>query len=158
MLRETTPVPNIIFDKIVPLLTLSEIRVLLVIVRQTHGWIDRKTNKRKTKDRISQSQFVMKSKLCKRAISKALQGLLTKGIIAITDEKGTLLLSPAERKGISKLYYSFNPAHSVTSTSARNVADPAHESALDKRNYMKETNIKERSGGMKHISEFLKGK
>ena len=59
MLNQTTPVPNILFDALLPTLTESELKVLLVIIRQTYGWFDFKTKKRKQRDWISYSQFIV---------------------------------------------------------------------------------------------------
>ena len=63
--EQTTQVPNILFDLHLPSLTESELKILLIIIRQTYGWIDRYTGKRKLQDRISHSQFITKSGLTK---------------------------------------------------------------------------------------------
>lgn len=40
--QQTTQVPNVLFDTHLPnITTLSEIKILLVIIRQTNGWIDK---------------------------------------------------------------------------------------------------------------------
>ena len=75
MIFKHTQVPNILFDTHLPNLTESELKILLVIIRQTYGWIDKFTGKRKIKDRISQSQFRIKTGLSKRIISKTLKML-----------------------------------------------------------------------------------
>lgn len=82
--EQTTQVPNILFDLHLPSLTESELKILLVIIRQTYGWIDKCTGKRKLQDRISHSQFITKTGLSRRIISKALQNLVSKGLVGIT--------------------------------------------------------------------------
>ena len=53
-----TYVPNYIFDSFLPVLTLAELKVYLIIVRQTNGWVNKATGTRKQSDRISRSQFM----------------------------------------------------------------------------------------------------
>jgi len=106
MTKFSTSVPNIVFDQHLPSLTESELKVLLVIIRQTFGWIDPYTRKRKTRDWISHSQFVKKTNLSRKSISEALKSLSTKNIITITDFKGEPLYYSWERKGKRRLYFS----------------------------------------------------
>jgi len=56
--KQTTQVPNILFDTLIPTLTEAEIKLLLVIMRQTYGWVGSKTGKRKQHNRISRNQFL----------------------------------------------------------------------------------------------------
>lgn len=105
--QQTTQVPNVVFDKLLTNLTFSEFKVLMVIIRQTYGWIDQRTRRRKTRDRISHSQFIQKTGLSRRMVSKALQSLVSKGLIAVTDRTGNFLHQPEKRKGVSWMYYSF---------------------------------------------------
>lgn len=107
--RETTQVPNILFDRYFPILSESELRVLLVIIRQTYGWVDRKTGGRKMKDRISHSQFMQKSGLSRRSISKAVNSLVGRRLIGVSDVKGMPLEQAHKRKGSSGLTYSILP-------------------------------------------------
>lgn len=104
--RETTQVPNILFDRYFPLLSESELRVLLVIIRQTYGWVDKKTGGRKVKDRISHGQFMQKSGLSRRAISKAVNLLVIKHLIKVVDVKGRTVEQAHQRKGATLLTYS----------------------------------------------------
>jgi phage replication O-like protein O len=105
MTKFTTPVPNIVFDLHLPNLSESELKVLLIIIRQTYGWIDPYTKKRKSRDWISHSQFQKKTNLSRRSISEALKSLSTKNIISITDFKGEPLYYSWERKGKRRLYF-----------------------------------------------------
>lgn len=107
--QETFQVPNMVVDRYFPILTGAEITILIVIIRQTHGWVDKRTGKRKTRDWISHSQFMKKTGLSRRAISTTVQSLVSKGLITITDQCG----NPIEnRRGQWRIYY----APSVLST------------------------------------------
>ena len=84
MYQQTTQVPNVIFDTHLSFLTESELKLLLIIIRQTFGWFDKTTGRRKTRDRISHGQFIKKTGLSRRVISKALKSLIEKGLVTVT--------------------------------------------------------------------------
>jgi hypothetical protein len=104
--QQTTQFPNILVDSYLPNLTESELKMLLVIIRQTNGWIDKRTGRRKTRDRISHGQFMQKTGLCRKIVSKSIQSLVSKDLVKITDRTGKRLQRPEDRKGISWMYYS----------------------------------------------------
>lgn len=106
MLRNSTQVPNHLLDKQLPLLKPSEILVLLVIVRQTYGWV-LPNGKRKSRDWISQKLFVQKTGLSRRTISRSIDSLIQKEIIKATDYKGQLLSKSYQRKGRSRVYFQY---------------------------------------------------
>jgi phage replication O-like protein O len=147
-----TQVPNEIFDTHLQYLTLAELKLLLVVIRQTMGWVYKKTGKRKMRDRISHLQFIRKTKLSRKIISKSLQSLVAKGLIVISDCRGNLLDSPYKRKGRSYLYYSFQPVYLKPGTCAKSSIRPVQESQFNKRNYPKETETKE---ALKTIGELI---
>ena len=138
MIYKHTQVPNILLDSYLPDLTESELKILLVIIRQTNGWIDKFTGKRKTKDRITQSQFIIKTGLSKRIISKTLKMLSDKNFISIYDRKHNLVKNAIDRRGKSILLYSLNPMHFTTTTNAQRDTGLVQKSAYNKRNYKKE--------------------
>jgi len=105
--QQTTQFPNSLVDTHLPNLTESEIKMVLVILRQTNGWVDKRTGGRKTRDWISHGQFMKKTGLCRRVISKSLQSLVEKDLIQITCKFGNTLHKPEERKGVTRIYYSF---------------------------------------------------
>jgi hypothetical protein len=113
MYKKTTQIPNIVLDQYLKTLSASELKILLVIIRQTNGWVDTRTGKRKTRDRISHSQFKEKTGLCSKIISKAIQSLVLKGLVIITDTKGNPLHTTLERKGKPRLFYSFQPSYII---------------------------------------------
>jgi hypothetical protein len=106
MQTSTTPVPNTFFDIYLKELKSAELKVLLVIIRQTLGWADRRGMfGRKETDWISGSQLKQKTGSSKRAISSAIDTLVRKSLIDILDEKGIILDNPEKRQGKTKLYY-----------------------------------------------------
>ena len=117
--QQTTQIPNMLFDQYLPDLTEGELKILLIIIRQTNGWIDKFTGKRKIRDRIRQSQFRIKTGLSSRIISKTLKSLSDKDLIAISDQNNQLLKNSLDRKGKAILYYEIAPMHFATPTSAQ---------------------------------------
>jgi len=106
MQLSTTPVPNIIFDFYLSDLKVADLKVLLIIIRQTLGWKDNYTkSKRKERDWISGSQLVLKTGCSQRAINAAIQSLVQKKIITVLSEAGDLLDTPEKRRGQQKLFY-----------------------------------------------------
>ena len=102
----STPVPNVILDFYVRELNSIELKVLLIIIRQTLGWADRRgLFGRKERDWISGSQFIKKTGSSKRAISSAIDQLVKKGLIEVLDDYGTVLKYSEQRKGKLRLYY-----------------------------------------------------
>jgi len=102
----TTPVPNAVFDVHLKDLKLAELKVLLIIIRQTLGWEDKKTkSERKEIDWISNSQLALKTGSSKRAINDAIQILVKKNLIDVISHSGELLDTPDKRKGQQKLFY-----------------------------------------------------
>ena len=132
MYKQTTQVPNRILDHYLPNLSLGELKILLVIIRKTNGWIDKCTGKRKGRDRISHSQFKVKAGLCSRVVSKALQSLILKGLIIASDQTCNLVQTSQERKGNPRLYYSLRLTHFVPPTIVQKSHSPPHKSAMDK--------------------------
>jgi hypothetical protein len=101
---KTTPVPNVVFEYM-PTLSEAELKLYLVILRQTLGWQTGKNKARKVYDWISASQFQKKAGLSRRAITTALASLTHRNLILIADEHGTVLHTPQSRKGKTRLYY-----------------------------------------------------
>tara|TARA_R110002051_G_scaffold2660_1_gene14279 strand:+ start:24833 stop:25330 length:498 start_codon:yes stop_codon:yes gene_type:complete len=102
--RQTTQTPNIIFDTYLTQLNFSELKLLLLIIRQTFGWVNKKGN-RKKRDRLSYSQIHTKTGLSRRVISQTVQSLILKQLIQVTDFHGNLLHYPEKRKGKVCIYY-----------------------------------------------------
>jgi hypothetical protein len=121
MQTSTTPVPNLFFDKYLNKLKSIELKVLLVVIRQTLGWADRRGMfGRKEIDWISGSQLKQKTGGSKRAITSATDVLVKKNLIEILDEKGNILDNPEKRQGKTRLYYRLAPG---IYTSVENVGE-----------------------------------
>ena len=102
----TTPVPNVIFDIYMKELNSAELKVLLVVIRQTLRWADsRGIYGRKERDWISGSQLIQKTGSSKRAITSAIDQLVRKKIIEVLDDYGTVLNDSSKRQGKYRLYY-----------------------------------------------------
>lgn len=102
--KRTTQVPNHVFDVHLNQLSHSELKILLFIIRQTHGWM-LKNGKRKTRDRISHSQFVSRTGVSRRNLSVIIQSLILKQLITVSDRSGGLLHTPLARKGKVGIFY-----------------------------------------------------
>jgi len=104
--NRTTPVPNVLFDTYLKELKSAELKVLLVIIRQTLGWADsRAALGRKERDWISGGQLQAITGSSRRAISYAIEVLVEKKLIEVLDEAGNLLAEPELRKGKQRLYF-----------------------------------------------------
>lgn len=154
--KQTTQVPNFLFDKHLKELTEAELKIYLITIRQTLGWFDSATGKRKNRDRITHNQFKQKTGLSNRIISKTIQSLSVKKLIQVTDFEGKELSEPLKRKGKPYLFYGIpNPVQLATSTSAQKIREPVHGSAYNKTNYtkLKRTKLSPQFKG--HIGKFL---
>lgn len=69
-----TQSPNICYDEIFKTLKEGELRVILVIIRQTFGW-------HKPADRISLSQLAEKSGMERKSVCRSLNSLIEKGLV-----------------------------------------------------------------------------
>ena len=157
MYKKTTQIPNLILDQYLRTLNASELKILLVILRQTNGWIDTRTGKRKTRDRISYTQFMTKTGYSRRILTKAIQSLDSKGLISITNRRGHTLESSRSRRG-TWLYFSYQHVHFSTSTSALLGREVVHSSAHNKTNMTKltRTKLKEDTSNGVSIGELLR--
>jgi hypothetical protein len=125
--REFTPVPNAILDNYLNQLKPAEMTVLLVIIRQTLGWMNPRTMQRKHTDWIAGSQLQEKTGYSRKAISMALEGLVKINLIRVTDSSNRTLDTAKERQGKTRLYYSLHPSHRVSpdlSPHAQNICKP----------------------------------
>lgn len=114
MWTNITPVPNAVFDIHLKDLKATELKILLVIIRQTLGW-ENKQNKteRKESDWISSSQLAVKTGSSYRYINTGIQVLIEKNLIDVLDEKGNLLALACRRQGKQKLFFRLASANFV---------------------------------------------
>jgi len=102
-----TPVPNGLLDRVMPMLRDTELRVLLVVVRQTLGWQDGPDSaQRKEKDWLTQGQLMRRTGRASGAVSRAVDALVRAALIDVLDRAGNFLNTPAERRRhLGRLYY-----------------------------------------------------
>lgn len=81
--RNTTAVPNHILDDALRMLKEVELKVLLVIVRQTIGW-------NKDRDWISTSQLCAKTGACSKAVLLSIKCLECKNLITTHNQEGRI--------------------------------------------------------------------
>lgn len=121
MQGNTTSVPNIVFDYYLKELKLAELKILLVIIRQTFGWKDNYTkSKRKELDWISNGQLSLKTGSSKRAINEAIQSLVQKKLIEVLSFSGEVLDAPEKRRGQQKLFYRPTASFAVVENEGNN--------------------------------------
>jgi len=99
MQPNTTQVPNHILDDLMPLLSGTETKVLLVVVRQTLGWqADAETGRRKEQDWISGRYFTTRTGASARAITAAVDRLVKIGAIEIVNSEGKSMENSQSRQ------------------------------------------------------------
>ncbi len=102
---KSTPIPNTLFDKYLSILKPSETVILLTVFRQTIGWVDHRTGGRKQRDWITNSQFQKKTGLSDKTVSNAIDSLVERCLIQVTDFTGNVLYTPDQRRGKVRLFY-----------------------------------------------------
>ena len=109
LLSPFVPVPSILIDRLLPRLTDTELRVLLVVIRQTLGWVDSQganQQARKRRDWISQSQLMGKTGKSRDSVSRAVGALVDAGLVVVEKSSGELLTNAYDRKKArTRLYY-----------------------------------------------------
>lgn len=161
-LHNTTPVPNAFFECI-PTLTHAELRVLLVVIRQTYGWKNAKTGGRKIRDRMSYEFIIKKTGLYRTILTETIQSLIDLGLLLVTDKKGNALHLSHERKGKRLLFYQFQPIRNFDTTCSQSRTAPVRSSEHNKRNtikkkFLQKEHFEKLKELKKELSEHLKMK
>ncbi len=122
------PVPIRLVDEVMPRLRDTELRVLLVVLRQTWGWqadrwadsskhnsgkhngrhkpLHRKNYGHKRRDWLSHRQLCRRTGRGSEAVSGAVASLSASGLIVVEDAGGTPLMTPEERRRcLGRLYF-----------------------------------------------------
>ena len=105
------PVPVRLVDEVMPRLKDTELRILLVVLRQTAGWksdrAETSTNRRtKHRDWLSHRQLCRRTGRGSGAVSAAVASLTASGMIVVEDAAGTVLATPEERRRcLGRLYF-----------------------------------------------------
>ena len=149
----TTPVPNDLLDQVMPTLRDTELRVLLVVVRQTLGW-QSGTNpaKRKARDWLTQSQLIRRTGRASGAVSRAVDALVQAGLINVTDRAGTPMKTADERRRhLGHLYYQIGLGGESVDNLPKNVNN-SRKSEYAKAHTTKET-VTQKYEGDKEIKD-----
>ncbi len=108
-LEYTTPVPNRVFDFDLAKLKEVELKVLMVVIRKTHGWVEQKNHRQRRQiQRITINTFELLTGSSRRSISGAIQSLIQKELIVVYDYNGKVLKEADDRKGKYHLYFKPN--------------------------------------------------
>lgn len=103
------PIPTRLIDDHLPYLKDTELRVLLVVYRQTAGRRDPAPDgrmKARRRDWISHRQLTKKTGRSSEAISAAIARLADQGLLVVETESGQALRTAAERRRhLGRLYY-----------------------------------------------------
>ena len=111
--KQTTgwvPIPNRLFDEVLPELTDSQLRVILIIMRSTLG--QREGNgaggwRFKKRDWITHRQMMKRTGRSSSSISSAIQTLIDMNLMKVEDVHGNLLdTAESRRLTLGKLYFS----------------------------------------------------
>ncbi len=127
-LGKTTPVPNGLLDRVMPTLRDTELRVLLVVVRQTLGWQEGPdASQRKMKDWLTQSQLMRRTGRASGAVARAVDTLVQARLISVLDRFGAPLRTSAERRRhLGRLYYRLEPGGSTPDIRSKSEHAKAH--------------------------------
>lgn len=106
--KRTTQLPNDIVDIHLRDLTESMLKILLVVIRQTIGYVTKK-GRRKPTDWITIGYFEKRTGLTRKTITKALTNLIAKNLIIALDTKKQELKTAKQRQGKKYIYYAYKP-------------------------------------------------
>lgn len=108
-LPNSTQIPNEIINGWLPKLSEGELKVVIIVARQTLGWIgDPKTGMRKEEDWMTNEQLRQKTGIKhKRTLSSAIKGLIDKKLIEIRTEDGEILNTAQKRQVAGRQHKDF---------------------------------------------------
>ncbi len=95
--RVYVALPIVVIDSLLPTLKDTELRVLLVVLRQTWGWTTT-DGQVKSMDWLAHSQLKARTGRASEAVSAAIDILIQRGLITVQDERGILLSSATSRR------------------------------------------------------------
>ena len=108
-ITRSVPIPNRLFDEILPTLTDTELRVLLIVFRSTLGWritaLDGSSTS-KERDWISHAQMQRRTGRSSTAVSRAVQSLIAKSLIRVENLRGEpLATSQIRQSHFGRVFY-----------------------------------------------------
>lgn len=117
ILGGTVPVPTVLIDAVLPTLKDTELRVLLVVVRQTLGWRSDSRSGYKERDWMTHSQLMRRTNRASEAVSRAVDCLVQRGLIIVENAAGAPLKSAEERRrSLGRLYFRLGEAVDMCKT------------------------------------------
>lgn len=151
----TTPVPTALLDRAMPQLRDTELRVLLVVVRQTLGWqVGKDPYLRKERDWLTQSQLMRRTGRASGAVARAVDALVRHGLIDVLDAAGRPLPTPAERRRqLGRLYYRLHTMETGVGFDGKVPPRPKSEHA--KPHTTRKTEYKNRRGAMPAVDKAV---
>lgn len=151
----TTPVPTALLDRAMPQLRDTELRVLLVVVRQTLGWqVGKDPYLRKERDWLTQSQLMRRTGRASGAVARAVDALVQYGLIDVLDASEYPLHTPAERRRhLGRLYYRLHKPG--TEDGSDRIPRPQPKSEHAKPNTTRKTEYKNRRGTMPTVDKTV---
>jgi len=150
-----TQTPNSFFEML-PTLSYAELKVLLVVIRLTYGF-------HKKRVWISNKRFVELSGLSRKAVSTAVDRLVVKSFISVTDLHNKAIDRPEQRKSCPQIYYSFTPNHEYLlpicgklllkgAYLLRSIKEKKKEKELKKEEHLRESG----DNSLVHVGEIMK--
>jgi hypothetical protein len=105
------PVPAVLIDTVMPRLSDTEWRLLCVVVRATIGWRDNASGRRKARDWLTQGQLRRRTGRGSEALSHAVDGLVRRGLVVVTNASGKPLSTRTLRRRCGgRLYFELSTA------------------------------------------------
>jgi hypothetical protein len=105
----SVPVPNALFDELLPELSDAELRLLLVVVRATLGWREGNATggwQYKQRDWMTNRLLVRRTGCASASVSRAVQALVAKRLIRVESATAELLDTPEKRRrNLGRLYF-----------------------------------------------------
>ena len=143
-----TKLYDYVVDHYLPRVSGSELKLLIVIIKQTIGW-------NKKRDRISHGFFMKKTALARRSVTCGISSLEKKRMIRISDSSGNVL-DAHQRKYRNTIYYELvRPKAEIANPKANNAHTKA-KSAFTQRHYLPitiDTHNRKKKGSLKTIKK-----
>lgn len=103
------PIPNRLFDEVLPALNDTELRVLLIVLRQTLGWregSDRGGWQFKKRDWLTHGQLCRRTGRSSESVSKAISALVRANLLIVEAHNGLPMdTAQKRRRHLGRLYY-----------------------------------------------------
>jgi len=151
--RNTTQIPNELFDLHLKTLSGASLKVFLFIIRRTIGQVGPLDSKRRVERAwISQSLFTRACGISGRSVSSAIEYLVKHSLIQVTSHSGSPLGTKEKRQGASRLYFASRLRLEASKSSEVSYQNPVTNLHTIKLNRMK-LSCYNSSQGVKRISD-----